>query len=295
MLEIEGFIHRNFDDYTSTNGDEIRVNCPICIDDKQHMYINVVNHKCHCFKCGYSRGWIGLVMDMTGLAYWQALGELYAKPRMVDFHSTFNGGKLLELEKVVELPDGFENLLTSQQPIALKMRQYLAKRGFTDRHVTRYNLGVSDLKYRIIIPIEHDYWQGRRLYDWMEPKYINPEAKSKDFIFNSEALHSYDEVVICEGAFSAMAIGENGIALIGKECPEEKFERLASAKVGKYILAVEIEARKQMAELATKFNRIGKEVELWLYGQDSDPADDDGKTQRVSWSFKERVRMAIGG
>lgn len=296
MFDITGFLNRNFDEIIpAKDGLELRVNCPSCADHKHHLWVNTEKQTCHCFKCGYSAGWIRLVMDVMGCEYYQALGELYHKPRMVDYHSQF-GGKQVELIKEVGLPDGFTNLLTSDTPDSRRALAYIRMRGFTDRHISYHNIGVAtSVPNRLIIPIEKDYWQARRLYEWMEPKYLNPESDAGDAIFNSQALELYEEVVICEGAFSAMAIGENSVALIGKECPDAKFKRLASAQVSSYILAVEQEARKEMGKLADKLNREGKIVTMWYYEAGYDPAENDGEIIVKHWDLKTQIESKLGG
>lgn len=292
MLDISGWLDRNFDGVKPGNGDELRVNCPMCEDDKQHLYINTVKQVCHCFKCDYSGSWVNLVIAVTGYEYWRALGELYNKPRMVDFQKAF-GDNQTRLTKTVCLPDGFVNLLHDATKTGKQGRGYIHNRGFTDRHITYYNLGMAySIPCRIIIPIEGEYWQGRAIYGWLEPKYINPEVDARSVIFNSQALDLYDEVAVCEGAFSAMAIGENAIALIGKHCTDEKFERLSKAKTQSYILAVEPEAHKEMSGLADKLSKAGKTVTMWYYGN-GDPAENDGQIERKDWNFKSKVEAKL--
>lgn len=292
MLDITGFLNRNFDSTISAkDGDELRVNCPNCDDDKHHLYVNVHKQICHCFKCDYSSNWVELVMLAMNCEYYIALGELYEKPRMVDFQKAFGNNQ--KLTKTVCLPDGFVNLLHSLSLTALFGRKYVWRRGFTNRHITYYNLGIADsVPYRIIIPIEGEYWQGRATHDWMEPKYINPQIDARSVIFNSQALDLYDEVVVCEGAFSAMAVGENAIALIGKHCTDEKFERLAKACVSRFILTVEPETNGEMEKLADKLSKSGKDVTMWYYNT-GDPADNDGKIERKDWNFKSKVEAKL--
>jgi hypothetical protein len=291
MLDIQNFLDRNFTDVLTSQKGELRVDCPFCNDSKHHMYIDSdQSHPVyHCFKCDAKGNWFSLVMNMTGMTYIQALGELYAKPRMVNFEG-ITSGKQVKLSQVVTLPDGFHNLMDGTDEARL-MRNYLHKRGFGVYHIDRYNIGhSSEHPARIIIPIEGEYWQGRRLYDYMRPKYLNPDVPADNVIFNATALEMFDEVVVCEGAFSAMTIGDNGIALIGKACPPPKFERLASAKTSKYVLAVEPEAHKIMTELANKLYKAGKQVECWYY--DGDPNENVGIIKK-DWNLRTQVEAML--
>lgn len=295
MLDIESFVSRYFPEATYSN-DEIQVNCPNCDDTKRHMYINRSRQVTHCFKCGYSPNWISLVMDITRLPYWMAIGELYRKPRVIDFNTMMNGeDRPRRIQSILSLPTGFVNLTNLNTHVAIKMRDYIYSRGFGNWHIQRYNLGATpNIPLRIIIPIEFNYWQGRRLYDFMEPKYINPPDPAKKAIFNSMALTTYKEVVICEGAFSAMAIGENAIALIGKECPEEKLARLLDADVHKYIVALDSDAKEYALKLCDMLQTGGKEVELWDFHY-GDPAENDGIITKRPFTFKTKVEEGLYG
>ena len=92
MRDIQDFLYRYADNVKPYGGGtDLRVDCPFC-DDRvgdsdtgQHLHVSLSKETCHCFRCEYSRSWIGLIMDMTGLDYIHALGELYTAPNPVDF------------------------------------------------------------------------------------------------------------------------------------------------------------------------------------------------------------------
>lgn len=296
MFDVEGFVEREFPEYRRS-GDEIQTHCPQCSDNHFHFYINVEKGLCHCFKCGYSRNIVGLVIDLTGLSYYRALGELSIHPSLRHLEEKL--GRLKKTEELpayqVQLPAGFENLSTMESLPGKMAKKYLAGRGFGGWHIQRHNLGMAySVPWRIVIPIEYDYWQARSLLKSLEPKYVNPKSPAKAAIFNSFALQLYEEVVICEGAFSAMAVGEHAIALIGKEVPEEKFERLAQASVKRYAVALDSDAKKFAAALAERLSRSGKEVEVWDY-HEGDPAENDGIVEHKQYSFRTKVEMRMKG
>lgn len=272
---------------------DLRVDCPFCLertgtqDTKQHLHVSVVKEVCHCFRCGYKNNWVGLVMDVTGQSYAFALGHLYMTPRLRDFPRDSiewksEGGSY---QKSVELPDESHPLWVIRSPLARRARRYLEKRGFDQGHMKRYGLAFSPhYETRFIIPVEDDYWQARGFFDWVEPKYINPQVESRHHIFNSLALDIYEEVVICEGALSAMAVGDNAIALVGREAPPEKLERMAQAEVGTYIVAFDSDAPRFAADLARALYSKGKKVLVWEYKQ-GDPADRGGFVEH-EWSMR---------
>lgn len=286
-LDIEVFLERHFDVIENYNRKrtDVRVDCPFCEelygtgDYKQHLHVSVVKPVVHCFRCGYSGHWVRFVMDMTGKSYAFALGELYVvpKPRDVDnIWEKFEHRKEKNQSPVLKnqvLPKGFEQILGNPSPVARLAKRYLKRRGFKTSQWRRYNLGISpEYPSRIIIPIEGELWQARAITEWAKPKYINPEIEARHYIFNPVALNTYEEVVVTEGAFSAMAIGDNAIALVGKETPPEKLQRLLRSNVVRFSVALDADAGDASADLASRLHRGGKRVDVWIYEQ-GDPAD----------------------
>ena len=301
MLSIEEWVGREFRDYSEYGNPitDLRVDCPFCGDDyKQHLHISINKQAVHCFRCGHSSSWIGLVMDVTGLPYHLALGELYVTPRIrgdikdeVITRLTRWGQDDAYLKQFT-LPRDFKLLQHARNKVAGAARKYLMGRGFGSWHWKRYRLGAALTQgLRVVIPIERDYWQARAVYDWITPKYINPKAEARDVIFNSSALELYDTVVICEGAFSAMAVGENAVALIGKEPTRNKIERLMATDVEKYIIALEPDAYGTMRKLADALDRSDKQLEIWAYDV-GDPATDDSYDV-LNYDLKTRLSLAM--
>ena len=305
MFDIEGWVARNFVDYKWSNGNML-VNCPMCeertgrYDTKFHMGIHGTKPAVHCFRCDFSSDWIGLIMAVTGQTYAMALGELYVRPTAKDFSGLKEryGPSLgqsseisAELDSTV-VPEGFQ-ILSIRNENHKSAIKYMRWRGFKLSTCRRYRLGVSDeYPYRVIIPVEDDYWQGRAIFKFIQPKYINPSVKSRHYIWNSRALNMYDEVVICEGAFSGMAIGDNAIALISKEATSERMERLRQSSVSKFIVTIEPGAYGSMQPLIHGLYRAGKDVVVWKYST-GDPADPDGIFQEYPYDYKHRVLLKL--
>jgi len=295
MYKIEDFIHRNFDSVeTYGDGTDLRVNCPFCIDTvgsddtKGHLYVGMTKEVCHCFRCGYAASWPKLVMDVTGFSFPQALGELYRSPDLKKFDELKglwddNTPSMPD----VELPPDFEHLAGSNSILASRAIRYMSKRGFKEHHWKKYGLGVAQSQgLRIIIPIEDNYWQGRALLNWITPKYVNPRSESSHVLFNPKAL-KLPEVVICEGAFSAMAVGYNAVALVGKNPTKPKIDRLMKSGVDHFIITIEEGATRDMMKLADVLTGVGKQVTVWKYNQ-GDPAD---STDYVVKPYDLRTKM----
>jgi hypothetical protein len=296
MLDVTDFLYREFEDVRDTEND-YHVCCPFCdSDDKFHLAISKVKSAVHCFKCGYKGSWLTFVIDRTGLSYAFALAELYKAPRLREDYSTqlfATKGKVAR-DVLKDLPADFVGVLDSDEVMFSKARKYLKKRGFGKEEIQYYNLGIcpETHPYRVIIPVEFGYYQARGVYKWMEPKYMNPQVEARDYIFNSRALELYDEVPILEGAFSAMAIGKNAVALIGKEPVQEKVERFINSDVKRFCVGLDYGAEKWAVMLATKLSRAGKEVVMWDFQDDRDPAD-GGTYTNLSFDLKNILYMKM--
>lgn len=297
MLRIDSFINRYFPEAMAYGSPitDMAVNCPFCGDTKRHLMISLNKEVCHCFKCDYKASWISLVIIITGLSYYKALNELYYQPKLLDTDSIIAklhniSNKLETKGNIAELPKDFK-LLTNNNLIAARMiKQYLSHRGFDEYYWQKYNLGMSETyPMRVIIPIEHGYWQGRSIVNWNEPKYINPKASARNVIFNAEALEMSDEIVVCEGAFSAMAVGSNAIALIGKEVTKEKLQRIINSNAKRIIIALELGAFNSMQVLMETVYMHDKEVIVWKYNA-GDPADSTN-FEIINYNLKENILL----
>ena len=293
MISIDGFIHNNFDyiEYGNPPSD-YRVNCPFCDDNKKHCYISMHKHLVHCFKCGYKSNWVSFVIKSMGnITYIEAMTMLYIKPSMLDYENVISKPVINNKASTAELPSDFKPLYSMGAHNIY--RSYMLNRGIPVDLWKRYNLGMAEIThpYRIIIPIEKGYYQGRAIFKYIQPKYINPKVEAKNVLFNSRALKLYDEIIVCEGAFSAMMAGDNAIALIGKEPTDEKIDRLLATDVSTFILAIESGAFKSMRKLADALHCNNRKVIIWKY-LTGDPADSTDYIE-MEYNFKSKVYMTM--
>jgi DNA primase len=296
MLDISDFLYRQFDDVRETEND-FHICCPFCdSDEKYHLAIAKEKQAVHCFKCGYKGSWIKFVIDRTGLPYFLALAELYRTPKIREdsYKELFQHSGKVFRDTLKDLPTDFEGVLEGEGIMFSRARKYLRRRGISKELWKFYNLGVCQEThpYRVVIPVEYGYYQARAMLKWMEPKYINPDVEARDYIFNSQALELYDEVPVLEGAFSAMAIGKNAVALIGKEPVKEKVERLVNSSVKRFCIGLDYDAARWTVMLADKLSRAGKEVAMWNFQDARDPAD-GGVYEELSYDLKNILYMRM--
>lgn len=304
MFDVTDFLFRQFDPvpYGHPQSDW-RVNCPFCNDSSKHLHVAISKQTCHCFRCDYSATWIRLVMDVTGLPYHKAIGELYVKPNPRDWDKL---GELLSSESSdvqkgplatrYALPDDFIPLWTGDgagHKFVLDMvRGYLQRRHIMADDWERYSLGyVPSIGPRVFIPIEGEYWQARAIFPWQEPKYLGANIPTENVLSQSVSLEIYDEVVVTEGVFSGISIGPNHVSLVGKNVTPGKLRRLMDAPVSHYILTVEPDADRSMMELADKLLAVGKRVTIWKYAH-GDPAD-SLPIYKKNYDFTTKISMLL--
>jgi len=298
MFNIEQFVHRNFDYSNYGNPvSDLRVDCPKCDDSKKHLYISLNKQAVHCFKCGYSANWIDFIITVTGYPYWKAIGELYEIPRMVDYPSKLEkatkNGNIKVMQHEWTLPEDFQNMTVGDGGIVKLYRKYLMGRGFGSDYWTRYNIGYAEsVPGRVIIPIDKDYWQGRAISDSISPKYLNPKEPGRDVIFNRVALQRYEEIAITEGAFSAMAIGDNAVALIRKDPTVEQTDRILGSIARRFIIALEPGAFGTMQKIMEVLRKADREVIIWKYSV-GDPNDPNGVMEAIPYNLKVFVSMGL--
>ena len=155
---------------------------------------------------------------------------------------------------------------------------YLMGRGITPSEIIKYSIGYCESgKYRnkVIIPSYDyngrlNYFVGRSFYD-TNFKHKNPPI-SKDVI-GFELFVNWDlPIVICEGAFDAIAIRNNSIPLFGKS-PQSSIKRSIIEKgVGKIYIALDSDAFKNAIKFSEELMNNGVDVYLIELGE-SDPSD----------------------
>ncbi len=253
------------------------------------------NHAFHCPFCNHRKPKleINLITNDEGKNFWECW---VCKTRGQSIYSLVKQLKLPKLEgqevlkyvkkgkkynykneEAVELPKEFQLLSTATQSsiIANKIKKYLYERGFTKNDFIKYNVGYTttgDYGGRIIIPSYSssnrlNYFVGRT-YEGAYFKYKNPQT-SKDIIFFENLINWDRPIILCEGAFDAMAIKRNAVPLLGKSISPSLWKKLLTGKLTDIYIALDTDAQTQALEIAEKLIAAGFRVFLIeLLGKD---------------------------
>ena len=241
--------------------------CPFCNHRKPKLEVNLATNE------EGKNFWECWVCKTRGQTIYSLVKQLkLPKGEAQELLKYVKKGKTYEykLEEVVELPKEFQPLYsaTKTSVIANKVRKYLYERGLSDNDFIKYNIGYTtsgEYGGRIIIPSYSasnrlNYFVGRT-YEGAYFKYKNPEA-SKDIIFFENLVNWNQPIILCEGAFDAIAIKRNAVPILGKSLSPSLWKQLLTAKLTDIYIALDTDAQTQALEIAEKLIAAGFRVFL---------------------------------
>jgi DNA primase len=247
--------------------DNYAFHCPFCNHRKPKLEINMVTDD------EGRNFWECWVCKTRGQTIYSLIKQLKVpKAEAQEILKYIKKGKKFEYknEEVVELPEEYQHLYSASKTsvIANKIRKYLYDRGLTDNDFIKYNIGYTtggDYGGRIIIP---SYTSSNtlnfyvaRTYEGAYFKYKNPEA-SKDIIFFENLINWNQPIILCEGAFDAIAIRRNAVPILGKSISPSLMKKLITSKVEDIYIALDEDAKKDALEIAEKLLKLGKRIFL---------------------------------
>ena len=179
----------------------------------------------------------------------------------------------------VELPKEFKPLYKKSNSFKYKHAlNYLLKRGLRPEDIVKYNIGyceTGEYEDKIIIPSydsdgKLNFFVGRSFYQ-SKYKHKNPKV-SKDIV-GFDLLVNWDiPLVLCEGAFDAIAIRRNAIPLFGKSIQSKLEQKIIGNSVKKLYIVLDSDAISNAIGLSKKFMSYGIETHLVDLGEE-DPSE----------------------
>ena len=105
-----------------------------------------------------------------------------------------------------------------------------------------------------------NYFIARSLDANSSRKYDAPECKKNEIVGMENMINWSVPVILCEGAFDAIAIKRNALPLFGKTIPKSVMMKLVESEVKTIYLALDNDALKEAIHLSEQFINYGKEV-----------------------------------
>jgi DNA primase len=257
-------------------GEESAVfNCPSCNHRKKKLTVNLVTQQFQCWVC-----------DFKGHRAFKLLKEAKASPKAydilksVDLEYKFKTKKHFKPDATtLQLPKGVEPIISSSAVLSRHALHYLSQRGVTQQDIVKYNIQyceTGDLKNMVVIPSYDstgniNYYVGR---SFDKNAYIKHKlAPATKDIIGFDLYINWDlPVILCEGAFDAMAIKRNAIPLFGKKISPALMKQILTSNCKKVYLALDEDALKDALNHAKKLMGYGKRVYFIEMG-DKDPSE----------------------
>ena len=205
----------------SNDNKNIIVFCPVCKSqgkDKFKLAIGIDKGMYHCWVCESKGKNIGRL----------ALKYSIQKKAATELYSYFKTDKedeqlRIEKEKAVELPEDFRLIATSRGHDAKIARTYLKNRGFTEKDIEIFRVGISNkygLRNRIIFPSfdkeqNLNYYTARTFDPDQIRRYQNCKVSRKDVIFREFDLDFTKEMILVEGVFDLLHTPWNSTCILG--------------------------------------------------------------------------------
>ena len=255
--------------YRKSN-DEYLFYCPVCDHHKKKLSVNIEKDKFKCWICDYSGRSIMRLIRKHGTfdqkKQWRQLCNIVDHSSLTE--NLFDTAAKKQKIKI-NLPKEFRTLTSRTiTRAALPAISYLKRRGVDTADILYWKMGycaTGEYKDRIIIPSfnmagDINYFIARSYNFNARLKYKNPNV-SKDIVFNELFVNFDDDVVLVEGAFDAVTVGQNSIPLLGSTLSEESelFRKILEHD-SRVFLALDRDAEKKSLRLIQKFLLYGVEV-----------------------------------
>ena len=218
-------------------GDEHLYHCPFCKHHKKKMSVNFSINSYKCWVCdARGKNIYRLVRKFGNYQQRQKYLELQGRLDLTEFEDIFKEINDVETIQKIDLPLEFISLCNKHLPLHSQTpMEYLRRRGIDKSQILKWKMGYcKEGRYsgRIIIPSinnngDCDYFIARS-YVGHGRRYLNPTC-SRDIVFNSLMVDWDEPVVLVEGVFDAIVVGDNAIPILGSTLREDSrlFQALA--------------------------------------------------------------------
>jgi len=260
---------------SARGGDEAVFYCPSCNHHKKKLTFNLLSQKFQCWVCGYKghRAYQLLKKAKASISIYSTLKEIDSQ------YNFKQPQKQKEVKSIIQLPEGTQSIISSSAILSKHALHYLDQRGVTQQDIVKYDISyneVGEYKNMVIIPSYNEegflnYFVGR---SFDKNAYIKHKlAPTTKDIIGFEMHINWDlPVILCEGAFDAIAIKRNAIPLFGKKISSSLMKKIITSNCRKIYLALDKDALKDTLNHAETLMGYGKEIFI-IEMNDKDPSE----------------------
>lgn len=272
--------------------------CPFCHHPNPKLAVNLAKGAWHCWTCQARGRVVGLLRKVN--APQEIIREVAG---LIDDTLPV---AIETNEAPPVLPEEYISLHRHSTLIEYrKATGYLRDRHISPIDMVKYQLGYcveGPYAHRIIIPSFSEvgtlnYFVARDYYGGSPMKYKNPKSSKNVVGFENQINWAYP-IVLCEGAFDAMAIRRNAIPLFGKSLPSNLYRKIILEGVDTIYLALDRDARRDAIRIAETLIREGISVYMVeLSGKDPSEIGTAGMARLIAEarpiSFTELVQLQL--
>jgi hypothetical protein len=200
--------------------------------------------------------------------------------------------------ETISLPEEYIPLWKHKKtPDFRNAMSYLKRRGVTIFDILKYRIGYCErgsYNGKIVIPSydctgQLNYFVSRAFYNADKYKHKNPKV-SKDIIGFDLTINWAEPIILCEGAFDAIAIKRNAIPLFGKIIQPQLQKKLIENRVKDIYICLDADAIRNALSIAEKF--MGEGLNVYFIELKNQDASDLG-FHRISEIIEETGVMTF--
>lgn len=263
-LEVEGFDLLNFlEDHDIphvTHGKNISpgwvgLTCPWCDDDSTHLGISLRTKQVNCWRCGGHRI-TDLIQEVAHLTYGEALDLLqdYILKEEIPEPTIHRPNSFQLSSYFIPLPQNHP------KPVFQELvNRFLDSRGLPPEETCRqwkfcWGGALGPYKFRVIIPVfqygELVSFTSRDITGQASSKYkaLTKEKGRlplKSTLFNLDSVKDRGNVVICEGPFDVIKLGDGAVGTFGISWSQAQVDLLREKKLRKAFILFDNEPEAQ--------------------------------------------------
>jgi hypothetical protein len=265
----------------STSGNNIAFFSPFVSHYKPKLEIDIETNS------NGENPWHCWISDKKGRSIASLFKQLnLPKERFEQLQKVLDSAKYKSFQSVKErtvtlqLPADYKPLwIKKNTPDFKNAIHYLKMRDISIFDIIKYRIGYSESgEYagKIIIPSydsegQLNYFVTRAFYKADSQKHKNPKV-SKDIIGFDLTINWSQPIVLCEGAFDAIAVKRNAIPLFGKIIQPTLQKKIIQERVRDIYLCLDADALKNAIDIAQKFMAEGLNV-YFIELQDHDASE----------------------
>jgi len=211
-----------------------------------------------------------------GKQYFEQLSKIIKSSKYKNFDT-----EVKQIE-VISLPEEYNPLWKHKNtPDFRNAISYLKRRGVTIFDILKYRIGYcerGEYSGKIIIPSydcdgQLNYFVSRAYYKADKYKHKNPKI-SKDIIGFDLTINWAEPIVLCEGAFDAIAIKRNAIPLFGKIIQPQLQKKIIEKRVKEIYICLDADAIRNALSIAKRF--MGEGLNVYFIELKTEDASDLG-------------------